>query len=56
MLKIRITGLPDEIERFLNELRKRFSISHESNSCRDSRSKFVRKYIDVEEEKKNEKL
>lgn len=56
MLKIRITGLPDEIERFLNELRKRFSISHESNPCRDSRSKFVRKYIDVEGEKKNGKL
>ena len=53
MLKIRITGLPDEIERFLNELRKRFFISHESNPCRDSRSKFVRKYIDIEKREKN---
>ena len=48
MIKIRITGLPDEIDSFLNSLRKLFLVMDESKPYKNSNSKFVRKYIDVE--------
>ena len=51
MIKNRITGLPDELDCFLGELREHFSISEESKAYRNSNSQFVRKYIDVEEKK-----
>lgn len=51
MLKIRITGLPDEMERFLKKLREHFLILKESKPCKNSNSKFVRKYVDVEDNK-----
>lgn len=49
MLKIRITGLPVDIESFLSYIRKYFFISKESKAYKDSNSKFSRKYVDVED-------
>jgi hypothetical protein len=54
MIKIRITGLPDELECFLNELRKHFSVLNVSKPYQNSNSKFVRIYADVQEDKNNE--
>ena len=51
MIKIRITGLPDEVERFLEKLSKHFIILNETKPCKNSNSKFVRKYVDVEDNK-----
>jgi hypothetical protein len=48
MVKIRITGLPDELESFLIELKKYFFILNVSKANKDSKSKFVRKYVDIE--------
>lgn len=47
MIKIRITGLPDDIESFLSCIRKHFFISKESKAYKDSNSKFSRKYVAV---------
>lgn len=52
MIKIRITGLPDEMECFLTKLREHYFVLNESKPCKNSNSKFVRKYIDVEEREK----
>jgi chromosome partitioning protein len=49
MVKIRMTGLPDEMDSFLSELREHFLVSEESKAYRNSNSRFVRKYIDMEE-------
>lgn len=51
MLKIRITGLPDEMDSFLDEFRKRFFISEESKPYKDSRSQYSREYMNVEDKK-----
>ncbi|HEX3037968.1 MAG TPA: DUF3970 family protein [Oscillospiraceae bacterium] len=48
MLKIRLTGLPDEVDSFLSILRKLFCVTDESKSYKNSNSKYVRKYFDVE--------
>jgi hypothetical protein len=48
MIKIRITGLPDELECFLTELRKHFSISAETKEYKNSNSRYMRKYVDVQ--------
>jgi hypothetical protein len=48
MIKIRITGLPDEVDSFLNELRELFSVTEESKSYKNTKSKYVRKYVDIE--------
>ena len=47
MVKIRITGLPDDIESFLSYIREHFFISKESKAYKDSNSKFSRKYVEV---------
>lgn len=47
MIKLRITGLPDDVDSFLNELRELFSVTDESKPCQNSHSKFVRKYVDI---------
>lgn len=54
MIKIRITGLPDEVECFLKKLREHFFILNETKPCKNSNSKFVRKYVDLQEDNKNE--
>lgn len=54
MIKIRITGLPDEVECFLKKLREHFFILNETKPCKNSNSKFVRKYVDVQEDKDDE--
>lgn len=51
MIKIRITGLPSEVECFLKKLRKLFLISDESKPYKNTNSKYVRQYIDVQEDK-----
>lgn len=54
MIKIRITGMPDELECFLSSLREHFSVLNESKALKNSRSKYVRKYVDIERGKKND--
>lgn len=54
MIKIRITGLPDDIQCFLNKLRKHFSVSNESKTYKNNNSKFQRIYVDLQEDNKNE--
>ena len=54
MIKIRITGLPDDIDSFLNDLRELFSVINESKSYKNANSQYVRKYIDVERGKEDE--
>lgn len=56
MLKLRITGLPSEIEGFLAKFKKHFTLLNETKDYKNSNSKFVRKYVDVsyEEDGKNE--
>lgn len=49
MIKIRITGLPDDVDSFLDDLRELFSVTDESKSYPNSRSRYVRKYIDIED-------
>ena len=49
MLKIRITGLPGEVDSFLNLLRELFFVTEESKPYKNSNSRFVRTYIDIEE-------
>jgi len=51
VLKIRITGLPDDVDSFLDDLRELFSVTDETKSYPNSNSKFVRKYVDVDIEK-----
>lgn len=50
MVKIRITGLPDEMDSFLKKFRERFLVTSESKPYKNSSSKFVRKYMDVEDD------
>ena len=48
MIKIRITGLPDDVDSFLSNLRKLFSVIDESKPYQNRNSKFVRRYADIE--------
>ena len=43
-----MTGLPDELDSFLIELKKHFLILDETKAYKNSSSKFVRKYADIE--------
>lgn len=54
MIKIRITGLPDDVDSFLIKLRKLFSIVDESKPYKNSNSNYVRKYVDVQEDTDDE--
>ena len=55
MIKIRITGLSDDVDSFLDNIRKLFSVMDESKSYKNNNSKYVRKYVDIEERgKENE--
>lgn len=49
MIKIRITGLPGEVDRFLEKHRKLFFVSDESEPYKNSKSRYVQRYIDIEE-------
>lgn len=49
MIKTRLTGLPADLDSFLNDFKRYFLVSEESKSYQNSNSKFVRKYMDVEE-------
>ena len=48
MIKLRITGLPEELECFLIELRKQFFVSNESKAYKNSNSRYAREYVDVQ--------
>ena len=50
MIKIRITGLPGEVELSLGKLKRYFYILKESKPCKDRNSKYVRVYMDAETE------
>jgi len=54
MIKIRITGLPDDVDSFLNDLRELFTVVEESKAYKNANSQYVRKYIDVERGNNNE--
>lgn len=48
MVKIRLEGLPDEVENLLVKVRKDFNILQESNQYPNRNSKYIRVYLDVE--------
>ena len=48
MIKLRITGLPDDVDSFLDNLRELFSIAEESKPYKNTNSQYVRKYVDIE--------
>jgi hypothetical protein len=55
MIKLRITGLPDDVDSFLSNLRELFSITNESKPYQNRNSKFVRIYADLQEDEQDEK-
>lgn len=48
MLKFRITGLPDDVQRALKQLTTSFSILSASPVYQNRNSKYVRIYADVD--------
>lgn len=48
MIKLRITGLPGDVNSFLDKVKELFSVTDESKSYPNSNSKFVRKYVNIE--------
>lgn len=55
MIKIRITGLPDDVDSFLDDLKELFSVTDESKPYKNTNSQYVRKYVDLQEDKQDEK-
>lgn len=47
-LKIRITGLPDELDTAIEELRRSFTIRNISRPYKNRNSDYHRVYLDVE--------
>lgn len=54
MIRIRITGTPQEIEQFIKTLSLYFFIQNISKSYQNSNSRFVRVYATIDLERKNE--
>lgn len=48
MLKIRIEGLPEKVEKYLEAFRKKNTVLQESKTYKNRNSKYVRVYLDVE--------
>jgi len=48
LVKVRLQGLPDEVEEILKQLREQFRILEESNQYDNRNSEYVRVYLDVE--------
>lgn len=48
LVKVRLQGLPDEVEEILKQLREQFRILEESNQYGNRSSEYVRVYLDVE--------
>jgi len=48
MVKIRLWGLPDEIEDAVKSLQEGFKILSESRQYKDKKSEYVRVYVEVE--------
>lgn len=51
MIKTRITGLPADMDSFLNDFKRHFLVSNESKAYKNSNSKYMRRYFDVEGKK-----
>lgn len=50
MLKIRIEGLPEEIDKFMEPFRKKHNVLMESKTYKNRNSKYVRLYVEIEED------
>ena len=48
MIKIRLTGIPTELDMTVKELKKHFEVLNETKDYKNSNSKFVRKYANIE--------
>ena len=48
MIKIRLTGISTELDATVKELKKHFEVLNETKDYKNSNSKFVRKYADIE--------
>jgi hypothetical protein len=48
MIKIRLTGISTELDETIKELKKHFKVLNETKDYKNSNSKFVRKYADIE--------
>lgn len=52
MLKIRIEGLPEDVEKYLKDFRKNNRVLQESGQYQNRNSKYVRAYLEIEQPKK----
>ncbi|WP_176547942.1 DUF3970 family protein [Priestia aryabhattai] len=48
MLKIRLQGLPHEIEAFINDFHEKYEVLSISDPYENRNSKFVRVYIEIQ--------
>lgn len=48
MVKIRLWGLPDEVEDAKKTLQAEFNVLSESRQYKDKKSEYVRVYVEVE--------
>jgi Protein of unknown function (DUF3970) len=51
MVKIRLQGLPEEVERLVESLKDHYRILYESSQYKNRNSEYVRVYLDVEIER-----
>lgn len=54
MIKIRLEGLPKELNEALETVRENFDILSESDPYKNNRSKYYRIYLDVAEKSQND--
>jgi hypothetical protein len=51
MVKIRVQGLPEDVEKVVDILNRCLNVLEESSSYKNRNSEYVRKYLDVIGEK-----
>jgi hypothetical protein len=52
LLKIRLQGLPDEVDKMVESLRENYQVYQVSSQYENRNSEFVRVYIDLEHKQK----
>ncbi len=53
MIRIRLTGLSEDVQTTIKEMKKHFEVLNESKECRNSNSVYVRVYADIEKKEQN---
>lgn len=51
MIKIRLEGLPEDVEKYLKDLRKNNRVLQESKPYKNRNSECVRVYLDIDQPK-----